>query len=198
MAVNKYITNNAGVLVELIAPTTAGTAGDSGKIPALNSSGYLDTTIVNSVTASAGNASSGKVVALDAAGRIDNSMMPTGIGADTQAILTSEALVAGNLVNIYNNVGVATARKADATIAGKEAHGFVVAGFASGVNATVYFEGNITGLTGLTAGKNYLAITAGGSTATAPAASGNVVQIVGFATSATTLNFQSTPAITLA
>jgi hypothetical protein len=198
MAANKYITNNAGVLVELVAPTTAGTAGDSGKIPALNADGYLDATIVNSVVTSAGNGSAAKVVALDSTGRIDNSMMPTGIGADTQAILTSEILVAGNLVNVYNNAGVANVRKADATVAGKEAHGFVMAGFASGVSATVHFEGNITGLTGLTAGKNFLSTTAGGSTATAPTVAGNVVQIVGFATSATTLNFQSTPPITLA
>jgi len=195
MAGNKYISNNAGVLTEVVAVQSANTAN---AIVALNASGILDPVIVNSKTTSAGVADSGKVVALDANGKIDNSMMPTGIGADTQVILTSEALVAGNLVNIYNNAGVANVRKADATVVGKEAHGFVLASFSSGTSATVYFEGTVTGLTGLTAGKNFLATTAGGSTATAPAATGNVVQIVGFATSATTLNFQSTPPVVLA
>jgi len=76
-------------------------------------------------------------------------------------------------------------RKADATIAGKEAHGFVLVGGASG--ATV----------GLVAGKRYLSTTAGTSSATAPSGTGNVVQLVGFATSTTSMNFQSGTPITL-
>lgn len=145
---------------------------------------------VASVQASAGAGDAGKVVALDAAGRLHNTMMPVGIGADTQSIVTSENLSAGNLVNIYNNTGTATARKADATTVGKEAHGFVLASTTSPAAATVYFEGTIIGLSGLTPGNQFLTTTPGLSDETPPSASGNIIQSVGTATSATTLNFE--------
>ena len=197
MAAKKYLKNNAGVITEESAVTTSAGAGDDGKIVALNSSGVLDSTIVNSVATSAGAGDAGKVVKLDGAGKIDTTMMPTGVGADTQTITASEALSAGDLVNIHNSSG-AKVRKADATTSGKEAHGFVLAGVSNGASATVYFEGTITGLSGLTAGVQYLATTAGQATATAPSGSGNVVQRVGYATSTTTLNFQSMNPIVLA
>lgn len=146
---------------------------------------------------SAGAGSAGKIVALDASGRIDSTMMPVGIGADTASITTSEALAAGDLINIHNSTG-AKARKADATTAGKEAHGFVLSSAASGAAATVYFEGTITGLSGLTPGPQFLTTTAGTSSGTPPAASGNVIQRVGVATSATTLNFEGGMPVVLA
>ena len=198
MAAHKFLKNNAGTLTEESAVSSSAGAGDEGKLAALNTPGVLDRTIVNSKTSSAGAADSGKVVALDASGKIDNSMMPTGIGADTASIVTSENLAAGNLVNIYNVAGTATARKADATTSGKEGHGFVLASTTSPEAATVYFEGSNTGVTGLTPGVQFLAITAGTVSATAPSGSGNVVQRVGFATSATALNFQSELPIVLA
>lgn len=165
---DKYLYNNAGTITEKQALVTSAGAGDAGKIPGL-----------------------------DAAGRIDSSMMPVGLGADTASITTSEALAAGDLVNIWNSTG-AKARKADATTAGKEAHGFVLAAAGSGAAATVYFEGTNTSVTGLTPGVAFLATTAGTATGTAPSGSGNVVQRVGFATSATSLNFQSQPPVVLA
>lgn len=146
---------------------------------------------------SAGAANAGDVVSLDDTGRIDATMMPVGIGADTASITTSEALAAGDFVNIWNSGG-AKARKADATVAGKEAHGFVLAAVSSGAQATVYFEGTNTQVTGQTAGNAYLQTTAGKSGATAPAAAGNVVQLVGFATSPTSVNFQAGTPVTLA
>lgn len=190
MAVNKYFVNTNGNLTEQVAPTTSAGAGDSGKIPALNASGILDSTIVNSKTTSAGAGDSGKLVALDAAGRIDSTMMPTGIGADTVSITTSEALAAGELVNIWDSSG-AKARKADATSLGKDAHGFVLSAVGSGASATVYFEGTVTGLSGLTPGKQFLSTTPGVASAIPPSGSGNVVQVVGFAVSATAMNFNA-------
>ena len=169
MAGNKYIKNNAGTLTEEASVQASAGAGDAGKIPAL-----------------------------DATGRIDNSMMPTGIGADTSSIVSSENLAAGDLVNIWNNTGTANVRKADATTAGKEAHGFVLSAVTAPAAATVYFEGSNTGVTGLTPGPQFLATTAGLCTVTAPSAAGNVVQRVGFATSATNVNFQSQTPVVLA
>lgn len=169
MAGNKYLKNNAGLITEEAAIQSSAGAGDAGKIPAL-----------------------------DAAGRLDNSMMPTGIGADTASIAASENLAAGDLVNIWNDGGTAKVRKADATTSGKEAHGFVLAAVTAPENATVYFEGTNTGLSGLTPGPQFLSTTAGQPAAAAPSAAGNVVQRVGIAVSATAMNFEAGQPIVLA
>ncbi len=218
----KFIKNNAGALTEEAALTTSAGAGDADKIPALNASGILDDSILNAsaasaankvvkmngsgiiapavlnaVNASAGAGDAAKVVQLDSSGRIDSTMMPVGIGQDSASITTSEALAAGDFVNIWNSTG-AKARKADATVAGKEAHGFVLVGVGSGAAATVYFEGTNTAVTGQTPGAVFLSTTAGQADAAAPTGTGNVVQRIGFAVSATAINFQSQPPITLA
>ncbi|WP_343734536.1 hypothetical protein [Acidovorax sp.] len=154
-------------------------------------------TEVFGVQSSAGAGNAGDIVALDDNGRIDNSMMPVGIGADTKAITTSEALAAGDWVNIWNSTG-AKARKADATVAGKEADGFVLAAVSSGAVATVYFEGTNNQVSGQTPGAVFLQTTAGTGGATVPSASGNVVQRLGVAVSATEVNFERGAPVTLA
>ena len=166
---DKYLKNNGGSFAEVEGLTSSAGAGDAGKIPAL-----------------------------DSAGKLDNTMMPTGIGADTSSILASEDLAAGDLVNIYDNSGTANCRKADATTAGKEAHGFVLATVTSGNNANIYFEGANDQVTGATVGVQFLSTTAGAATATAPSTSGNIVQKIGIATSATSINFEAGNHITLA
>jgi hypothetical protein len=169
MAGDKFLYNNAGVITEKVSNQASAGAGDAGKI-----------------------------VALDSTGRVDSSMMPVGIGADTQAITTSEALAAGDLVNIWNSTGV-KARKADASVSGKEAMGFVLAAASSGASATVYFEGTNTQVTGQTPGLVFLSATTPGlATATAPSGTGQVVQRVGYATGTTSLNFNASPPIVLA
>jgi hypothetical protein len=193
----KFIKNNAGALQEEAALTTSAGAGDADKIPALNASGILDPTILNAKNTSAGAGDAGKIPQLDGSGRLDNTMMPSGIGPDTASITASEALAAGDFVNVWNSTG-AKVRKADATVAGKEAHGFVLSAVSNGAAATVYFEGTNTGVTGQTPGNVFLSTTAGIGAAAAPTGSGNVVQRIGFATSATSMNFQSQPPVTLA
>jgi hypothetical protein len=166
---NKYIAMVAGLLTEVAAIITSAGAGDSGKI-----------------------------VALDSSGKLDTSFMPTGVGADTAAIATSESLAAGDLVNVFNSTG-AKVRKADSSVSGKEAHGFVLAVFTHPTTATVYFEGSNTQVTGLTPGVQYLdPVNPGKSTNTAPTTAGQVVQRVGFATAAAVLNFQSEVPVLLA
>ena len=198
MAISKFLKNNAGVITEEAAVDTSAGAGDAGKVVALNTSGYLGATIVNSKTSSAGAGDTGKVVALDGAGRIDSTMMPVGIGADTASITSSENLAAGDLLNIWNSTG-AKVRKADASTAGKEAHGFVLSAVTSPAAATIYFEGTNTQCTGLTPGLLFLSSTTPGLTSsTAPSGVGKVVQGVGFATSVTSMNFQSRQPIVLA
>lgn len=166
---NKYLKNSSGQIAEEAAIQSSAGAGDAGKIPAL-----------------------------DSAGRLDTSMMPVGIGADTKSIVTSENLAAGDLVNVYNNGGTLNARKADATN-GRRAHGFVLAATTSPASATVYFEGTITGLTGLTPGSTmYVSATAGVATATAPTTAGYISQEIGAALTSTEISFEPQQPITLA
>jgi hypothetical protein len=198
MAAHKFLKNNAGTITEEAAIETSSGGTDEGKIPALNASGVLDSTIVNSKTSSAGAGDSGKLPALDSSGKLDTTFMPAGVTADVAVVTTSEVLAAGDLVNIWNSTG-AKARKADASVAGKEAHGYVLAGFGNGASATVYFEGTNSQVTGLTPGVQYLsAANPGLCVSAAPSGSGNVVQRVGFATGAAALNFQSEIPIVLA
>lgn len=155
-------------------------------------------TEVFGVQTSAGAGNAGDIVALDDTGRIDNSMMPVGIGADTATIDASEGLAAGDWVNVWNDAGTAKVRKADATTAGKEVNGFVLAAVTSGNPATVYFEGTNTQVTGQTPGAVYLQTTAGTGGASIPSASGNVVQQIGVAVSATAVNFERNAPVVLA
>jgi hypothetical protein len=155
-------------------------------------------TQVEALQSSAGAGDAGKIVALDAAGRVHSSMMPVGIGADTASITASGSIAAGDLVNVFDSSGPKV-RKADATTAGKEAIGFVLSAFSDAETALVYFEGNITGLSGLTPGtRYYLSSTAGQMTATPLTATGNVSQYVGMATSTTTLSFEPSDGIVMA
>lgn len=218
----KLIKNNGGTLTEETTLTTSAGAGDANKVPALNAAGILDDsilnasaasgankvvkqtaagiiapTILNAKASSAGAGDAGKIAQLDSAGRLDVTMMPVGIGADTASVTTSEALAAGDFVNIWNSSG-AKARKADATVAGKEAHGFVLTAVASGAQATVYFEGTNTQVSGQTPGPVFLQTTAGVGGPTVPSASGNVVQQVGVAVSATAVNFERSMPVVLA
>lgn len=170
MAAKKFLRNINGIITEVFGIQTSGGAGNAGDIPAL-----------------------------DETGRLDQTMMPVGIGADTAIVPASENLAAGDFVNVHTDGGVAKARKADASVAGKEAIGFVLATVSSGNNATVYFEGTNTQVTGQTPGAVvFLQTTAGKSGAVVPSASGNVVQRIGVAVSATEVNFEPAQPIVLA
>jgi hypothetical protein len=120
---------------------------------------------------------------------------PTTTGA--ASIVCSENLTAGDFINVWNSAGAAV-RKADASVAGKDAHGFVTASFISGASAVVYFEGTNTGVTGQTPGRVFLSTSPGLATSIAPSTTGNVVQCIGVATSATSINFKSNLPVTLA
>lgn len=142
------------------------------------------------VQSSAGAVNAGDIVALDDTGHIHGSMMPVGIGADTASVAASENIAAGDYVNIWSDGGDFKVRKADATVDGKNANGFVLSAVSSGNLATVYFEGTNTQVSSMTPGAVYLQTTAGAGGATVPSANGNVVQRIGVATSATTVNFE--------
>lgn len=167
---DKYLYNNSGTITEKAAIQTSAGAGDAGKIPAVDSTGKLDTTF-----------------------------MPVGIAAPSAIITASEALAAGDFVNVWNSTG-AKVRKADASTSGKEAHGFVLSAVSNAAPATVYFPGEEnTQVTGATPGVVFLSASIpGGFTSTAPSGSGQVVQRLGSAVSATEIVFMPSEPIVLA
>ncbi len=190
MAGNAYITLVNGIKTLIASIQSSAGAADAGKIPALNASGVLDSTIVNSKVVSAGAGDAGKIPALDSTGRVDTSVLPVGVGAETVNALASEALAAGDFVNMWNNTGVINARKADATVAGKEAHGFVLSAVTLGNTAMVYTDGQNTQCASLTLGPQFLSTTAGKCSSTPPSASGNIVQLVGVAVATSVVSFK--------
>ena len=149
-------------------------------------------------TASTGAAEAGRVVALDSNGKLSATLFPTGIGDDVLSIVASEGLAAGAVVNVWDDAGTPKVRNADATVAGKEANGFVLAAFTAGQAASVYSDGTITGLTGLTPGaRYYLSMTPGQITTAPPSAAGNVVQYLGTTHTATSLPFEPSDGVIL-
>ena len=194
MAAPRFINIIAGRLRQIATIVTSTGAADAEKVPSTNAQGVLDPTILNAATSGAS-----KVLQTLPDGTIDPSVLPTGIGADVKNMPASEALSANDLVNVWNDAGTVKARKADATTEGKEANGFVKAAVALNGQAAVYFEGRISGLTGMTPGqRQYLSATAGQATPTAPAASGNVVQWIGDSVSATEIDFEKSNPVTIA
>jgi hypothetical protein len=138
------------------------------------------------------------IVATGPDGKIDQSFMPTGVGPDTVQVIASEALADGDLVNIWSNGGVANVRKATAAVPGKEANGFVLAGYLASATATVYREGENSHVTALVPGSvQFLSATAGLSTNVAPSGAGQVVQRIGVASGATNLLFNPNDPISL-
>lgn len=192
----KYLINYLGYHAETPALVTSSGVADANQIPALNSSGILDDSIVNSSVTSAAN----KVVKMNGAGVIDITVLPTGIGADTAAIIASEALPAGSFVNVWNSSGVGKVRLADGSTTGKIANGFVLSAVSADSIATVYFEGTNTQCTGLTPGEQFLSDSVPGkSTSTPPSTiSGSVCQYIGVAISTTSINFESSRPIKIA
>jgi hypothetical protein len=130
------------------------------------------------------------IPALDAGGKLDSTMMPTGFGTDSATMTAGEALSAGNLVYITSS---GTVMKADANAVAKAAVGFVLASISNAASGTVYFEGTVTGLTGLTPGAaQFLSdATTGGVISTVVSGAGKIVQPVGTAVTSTTMTFEA-------
>lgn len=139
---------------------------------------------------SAGAGDAGKIVELNGAGKLDITLFPAGIGTDSLSIASGENLAAGDYVYIDS---AGDLMKADANAVAKAAVGFVLAGVTAPAAATVYFEGTNTALSGLTPGTRYFlsATTPGGVSAIVPTGSGDIVQSLGIAISATALPFEA-------
>lgn len=110
---------------------------------------------------STGAADAGALVALDDSGKLDESVMPLGIGVQVNILPASEALDAGDFVNIFDDAGTAKVRKADNSN-GRSADGFVTEAVSSAGDATVHpLDGVNAAMTALQPGKEYWLGTAG-------------------------------------
>lgn len=194
MAAPRFIILAAGRLRQAVALLVSTGASDGEKIVATSANGKLDDSLMGASTT--GNS---VVVKTLPDGTIDPSLMPAGIGANVVNITASEALAANDLVNIWNDAGTPKIRKADATVEGKEADGYVKASVALNAVGATYLGSRISGLTGKTPGaRQYLSTTAGLMTETPLAGSGNVSQWVGTAVSATEVDFKKSEPVTIA
>lgn len=139
---------------------------------------------------SSGASDGGKIVALGSDGKLDSTLFATGFGESTLSLTASEALSAGDFVNVFDDAGTPSMQKADATTAGKAADGFVLTSITSGNTGTFYALGEMNDqLSALTTGSiYYLSTTAGTATTTRPSASGNVIQRLGRAVNTSTID----------
>ena len=152
-------------------------------------------------TQTGGPANGGRIMALRDNGTIDPTMYGPEIASPDVAMgVATEALAAGDLVNMFTDNSTGTprngVRKAVATNYGTRAMGFVVATASANATVTVYRAGSAnTAVTGLTIGQQWLsATTPGKAEAAAPTTAGFVQQKVGYASAANMLNFQTGPA----
>lgn len=145
---------------------------------------------VFAILVSAGAADAGKIPGLDGAGKLDASFMPAGLGANQVILPTTENLASGDFVNLYDNAGVLSMRKADNSN-NREAWGYVNAATVSPTAATALRLGTTNAnRSALTPGATYWLGTAGGviSAPLDPATQvGKTCQILGVAKSATEL-----------
>lgn len=154
--------------------------------------------LVTALVTSAGSGDAGKIIATNGDGKLDPTLLPNGIGADTFVAPASENLAAGDLVNIWLDDTTVKVRKATNADPGKPADGFVSGAVTAPANATVYLDGTNNGLTSLTAAAQYFLGVDGAVTATAPTASGTIIQQVGKAGSTTSLLFEKADPVEIA
>ena len=130
-------------------------------------------------------AAANSIVATGADGTIDSSMIP---GEEVVNVLASETINAGGQVNLWNNSGTINARNADATN-GRRAWGFTILQITSGDSGNVYLgSGRNTGVSGLTPAAIYFLGSAGAITTVVNTTTGQLLQEIGIAKSATELD----------
>ena len=117
--------------------------------------------------------------------------MPVGIVPDIYEGEAAEVLSASNpFVYVKSDGKIANA---SADVGGNASVGFILEGAASGASARVYFEGRVTGLSGLTIGARYYLsdVTPAGAISTPVSGTGKLHQYLGRAISATTIAFEA-------
>jgi len=126
----------------------------------------------------------------------DDSLPPVKIKGTPMRV--SDAVAAGNFVNVWDNGGLFFIRPAQADVEGKEAHGFVRSAGAAGAVVTMWSSGYNEFVSGMVPGSVFLSSTvAGRATKAVPQNAGNVVQQLGTAVNDTTIHYNPAPRILL-
>lgn len=151
----------------------------------------------STVDTSAGAGDSGKIPSLDSGGKLHTSFMPTGFGADTSTVTAGENLAAGDLVYL-NSSGEAFKADANSeakeaigfVLSSIAAAATGTMYFGSGIIT------GLTGLT--SGARYFLSATTAGSISTSkPTGANDIIQQVGFARSSTEFYFEPQSAVLL-
>jgi hypothetical protein len=159
----------------------------------------LDTSgnLAEEPTGSVGGApDSNKIPNLDVNGQLTVSMMPTGVGSESNVVLAGEVVANGDIVYFYDNAGTVECRKALADNDTTRAMGFVYDDSDQN-NVVCYLEGTITGQVGLVPGTKYFlsSTVAGNLTTVISTTVGHIVQQVGTALNPTSVTFEPTQVV---
>lgn len=114
------------------------------------------------IVTSSGASDAGKIPALDSAGKLDATLLPSGIGANVVTAVAAEAIGAGKYVELFVDSGTLKMRLADNSN-GRVAWGYVQSAVASAASGTAYRLNTINANhSGLTPGSEYwLGVTGG-------------------------------------
>lgn len=125
--------------------------------------------LLSAINTTTGVGDAGQIIETDANGLLDPSFFPPGSTLTTESAQATEALNAGNFVNVYSDGGTDSVRKAIANNVDKLANGFVLDNYAISDTVTVFTVGVNTSITAVPGEVYYLSqTTPGGATTTAP------------------------------
>lgn len=150
---------------------------------------------------SAGAADAGRGVGLNSDGLVDSTMLPSGI-SEARMYVAKEAILVGDLLNIFDDAGVSKVRKAIATGSAMQAHRVALTAAAAGAQVKADRTGILTS-SALVPGKSYFLSesTSGGFSPTKPTTAptlNKIRQKIGFALSATELQIRIEDVLILA
>lgn len=151
------------------------------------------------ITVSTGAPDASKMAQTDSNGKWDLSLMPTGIAPDQKTANSNGAIATRDLCYVETAGTIARATAASGTP--KEATGWATSSVSTGQPVTIQSEGIIPGFSGLTPGAAYFLsdVTPGGILIDpGPVGSGKIAQFIGYAESATEINFEPDRAAWLA
>jgi len=159
-------------------------------IAARNASGYLYAVYFNSSAAAQTTDATGYVYYTADGYLRKKTLVNVRLELHSETATAGEALVAGNICYLKSDGKYWKANaSAEATASGRLL--MAMATIAANATGKFYAYGGYRTTTGLTTGSiYYLSTTAGGITTTAPATTGNVVRVVGYASSTTKFNFE--------
>lgn len=134
---------------------------------------------------------SGSLSVTGSLGVLGSSLVTSGSGFYVASLTASEALSAGD----YVNISVGGVRKASSDNQARQAHGFVNAAYSSTNPVTVLQSGLNNYVSGLTAGSRYFLSASGAESATPTTRTGSISQEIGVAISPTAILVNLGPAI---